>query len=263
MDSFEKYGKLNASHNHRHIPYTKAPLLGFLGTVIFGFGLMIVFSTNAYSWGWSRSPGQGSPPSTSTDDKSAEISSDQPNLESAINEMPNQDTDTNAPVSSDQNVSETNATYEPVSNDTEESDALHDQSNPSVWKRTKRKNLLVKKWRAEKSRKDIFYVTTDEPLNIPDVKFQLDRIQAGIPAHPENQLPYKGSDLALVEEWINDAIDRRIPQKSKSENFKSAQSISPVLNNTDVLKKIDNLEKKRDMLVYGNNALQAMGIFID
>ncbi|MGB1863878.1 MAG: hypothetical protein ACPHOL_06175, partial [Candidatus Puniceispirillum sp.] len=194
-----------------------------------------------------------------------DISSEQSNQDSLVSEAPSQDTNISETANSDQNISETSGSYEPVVNNFEDSDPVHAQSGSQpVWKkRAKRKNLLVKKWRSEKSRKDIFHVTTDQPLNIPDVKFQLDRIQTEIPIHPENQLPYKGSDLALLEEWINDAMDRRVPEKYKSEISKSKQPATSVLNNTDVLRKIDSLERKRDMLVYGNNALQAMGIFVD
>ena len=246
------------THNSYHL-CTKASLTVYCGVALFVFAIMIVFASNAYSWGWSRSPGQATPSASSTDE-TTDISSEQSNQDSLVSEAPSQDTDISETANSDQNISETSGSYEPVVNNFEDSDPVHAQSGSQpVWKkRAKRKNLLVKKWRSEKSRKDVFHVTTDQPLNIPDVKFQLDRIQAEIPIHPENQLPYKGSDLALLEEWINDAMDRRIPAQSRSEISKSINSVSSVWNNTDVLKKIDSLERKRDMLVYGNNALQAM-----
>lgn len=251
------------THNNYHL-CTKASLTVYSGAALLVFALIIVFASNAYSWGWSRSPGQATPSASSTDE-TTDISSEQSNQDSVVSEAPSQDTDISETANSDQNISETSGSYEPVVNNFEDSDPVHAQSGSQpVWKkRAKRKNLLVKKWRSEKSRKDVFHVTTDQPLNIPDVKFQLDRIQAEIPIHPENQLPYKGSDLALLEEWINDAMDRRIPAQSRSKISKSINSVSSVWNNTDVLKKIDSLERKRDMLVYGNNALQAMGIFVD
>ena len=63
---------------------------------------------------------------------------------------------------------------------------------------------------------------------------------------------------------FNRSIEKAEPLKEfGAEISKSINSVSSVWNNTDVLKKIDSLERKRDMLVFGNNALQAMGIFID
>jgi hypothetical protein len=123
--------------------------------------------------------------------------------------------------------------------------------------------MLIKKWRSEFAREDVFYVVTDQPLNIPDVKFQLERIQTQTLEFPKYQLPFQGSDLALLEEWINDSLDRRIPQKLKSKIARSALSTKSKLDAQGVIKKIADLETKREMLVYGNKALQAMGIFVD
>ena len=254
------HGRAISDHVLKHWHFMKALIV---------FIFVTIYATNAAGWGWSRSPGQASSVSTPSNDTETTVSSGATSSSEAVNSSPmSQEIQQSTPTAPSQDVQDTETVANQAATDTANQDMSNSSNNNSddlpVWKkRAKRKNLLVKKWRSEKSRKDVFYVTTDQPLNIPDVKFQLDRIQAEIPNHPENQLPYKGSDLALLEEWINDAINRRIPAQSKSEISKSTNSDSSVWNNIDVLKKIDSLERKRDMLVYGNNALQAMGIFVD
>ena len=57
--------------------------------------------------------------------------------------------------------------------------------------------MLIKKWRAEFAREDLFYVVTDQPIKIPDVNFQLERIQSQTPDFPKYQLPFRMNKSVL------------------------------------------------------------------
>ena len=256
-----------------HIFYCRTSISRHFIRAFVIFGLLTVFTTSAFAWGWSRSPGQSSSIPTPSENTEVESADDAQNLESSNSEVTNEAAQQDISVTSAQDDQYTENIADqanlgqatPGIIDQGASDDDNDNSgNPAVLtKRLKRKNMLIKKWREEFAREDVFYVVTDQPLNIPDVKFQLERIQAETPEFPKNQLPFKGSDLALLEEWINDSLDRRIPQKQKSESIRSSLSANSKLDAEGVLKKIADLETKREMLAYGNKALQAMGIFID
>jgi hypothetical protein len=60
---------------------------------------------------------------------------------------------------------------------------------------------------------------------------------------------------------MNDALDRRIPQKPITRKRQFALFRPSNLDAEGILNKLAMLESKREMLVYGNNALQAMGLF--
>jgi hypothetical protein len=240
------------------------------------FVLVTIYATNAFAWGWSRSPGQSSSTPAPSNNTGSDPSNDAVSYESANSAPTNQSLEQNYAATSMQEVqdidnmankanADMNIQVTPDTIEKSESDDYnYNSNNPSVLKkRSKRKNMLIKKWRSEFAREDVFYVVTDQPLNIPDLKFQLERIQTEKPEFPKYQLPFEGSDLALLEEWINDSLDRRIPQKLKLKSARSALSSKSKLNAQGVIKKIADLETKREILVYSNKALQAMGIFVD
>ena len=68
------------------------------------------------------------------------------------------------------------------------SDIVNDEaSSPAVWaQRSKRRNRLVRKWRSEFARMDVFDVASNQPLDVDDIKFQLERIQADLPESMRN-----------------------------------------------------------------------------
>ena len=143
-------------------------------------------------------------------------------------------------------------------------DIVNDEaSSPAVWaQRSTRRNRLVRKWRSEFARMDVFDIPSNQPLDVDDIKFQLERIQAGLPESMRNEVAALGSDLMLLEEWINDALDRRIPQKPITRKRQFTLFRPSSMDVEGILKKLAILESKREMLVYGNNALQSMGLFV-
>ena len=132
-----------------------------------------------------------------------------------------------------------------------------------VWaQRSKRRNMLVRKWRSEFSRMDVFDALTNQALDVDDIKFQLERIRADLPDKLNSEIAVLGRDLILLEEWTNDALDRRIPQKPTKRQRPFALFRPSNLDATAIRNRLAMLESKREMLVYGNNVLQAMGLFV-
>jgi hypothetical protein len=132
-----------------------------------------------------------------------------------------------------------------------------------VWaQRSKRRNMLVRKWRSEFARMDVFDALTNQALDVDDIKFQLERIRADLPDRLNSEIAVLGKDLVLLEEWMNDALDRRIPQKPTKRQRPFALFRPSNLDSTAIRNRLAMLESKREMLVYGNNALQAMGVFV-
>ena len=132
-----------------------------------------------------------------------------------------------------------------------------------VWaQRSKRRNMLVRKWRSEFARMDVFDALTNQALDVDDIKFQLERIRADLPVRLNSEIAVLGRDLILLEEWMNDALDRRIPQKPTKRQRPFALFRPSNLDATAIRNRLAMLESKREMLVYGNNALQAMGLFV-
>ena len=132
-----------------------------------------------------------------------------------------------------------------------------------VWaQRSKRRNMLVRKWRSEFARMDVFDVLTNQALDVDDIKFQLERIRADLPDRLNSEIAVLGRDLILLEEWMNDALDRRIPQKPTKRQRPFALFRPSNLDATAIRNRLAMLESKRETLVYGNNALQAMGLFV-
>jgi hypothetical protein len=135
-------------------------------------------------------------------------------------------------------------------------------SQPFWAQRSKRRNLLVRKWRSEFARMDVFDALTNQALDVDDIKFQLERIRADLPDRLNSEIAVIGRDLILLEEWVNDALDRRIPQKPTKRQRLFSLFRPSNLNATAIRNRLAMLESKREMLVYGNNALQAMGLFV-
>ena len=132
-----------------------------------------------------------------------------------------------------------------------------------VWaQRSKRRNMLVRKWRSEFARMDVFDALTNQALDVDDIKFQLERIRADLPVRLNSEIAVLGRDLILLEEWMNDALDRRIPQKPTKRQRPFALFRPSNLDATAIRNRLAMLESKRETLVYGNNALQAMGLFV-
>ena len=132
-----------------------------------------------------------------------------------------------------------------------------------VWaQRSKRRNMLVRKWRSEFARMDIFDALTNQALDVDDIKFQLERIRGDLPDRLNSEISVLGRDLILLEEWMNDALDRRIPQKPTKRQRLFELFRPSNLDATTIRNRLAILESKRELLVYGDNALQAMGIFV-
>jgi hypothetical protein len=135
-------------------------------------------------------------------------------------------------------------------------------SDPVWAQRSKRRNMLVRKWRSEFARMDVFDALTNQALDVGDIKFQLERIRADLPDRLNSEIAVLGRDLILLEEWMNDALDRRIPQKPTKRQRLFSLFRPSNLDATAIRNRLAMLESKREMLVYGNNALQAMGLFV-
>jgi hypothetical protein len=135
-------------------------------------------------------------------------------------------------------------------------------SDPVWAQRSKRRNMLVRKWRSEFARMDVFDALTNQALDVDDIKFQLERIRADLPDRLNSEIAVLGRDLILLEEWMNDALDRRIPQKPTKRQRLFELFRPSNLDAITIRNRLAILESKREMLVYGNNALQAMGLFV-
>ena len=135
-------------------------------------------------------------------------------------------------------------------------------SSLSVSKRPARKNMLVKKWRAEFARRDVFDAANGQPLNVDDVAFYLQRIEENLATISSQDFPVIARDLKLLEEWINHALDKRVPQKPLRKRLSLDLFRPSKIDASAIINKLAVLELKHDMLVYGNNALQAMGVFV-
>ncbi len=169
-----------------------------------------------------------------------------------------------SPVTSDSNDETGSYVQSKVSSDSENADA--DEGSPGsslpVLKRPGRKNLLVKKWRAEFARRDVFDAVTDEPVNVNDVAFYLRSIEEGLLMTSGRDFPLISRDIKLLEEWINHALDDRVPQKPFRKRLSLDLFRPTKMDARAITNKLAVLEFKHDMLVYGNNALQAMGVFV-
>ena len=150
------------------------------------------------------------------------------------------------------------------SSDRDNSDADGGSPGPSltVLKRPGRKNMLVKKWRAEFARRDVFDAVTGQPLKVNDVAFYLQRIEENLARFSGQDFLVISRDLRLLEEWINHALDERVPQKPLRKRLSLDLFRPSEIDAPAIINKLAVLELKHNMLVYGNNALQAMGVFV-
>lgn len=135
-------------------------------------------------------------------------------------------------------------------------------SSLPVLKRPSRENMLVKKWRAEFSRRDVFDAVTGQPLNVDDAVYYLQNIEENLAMFSDQDFPVISRDLHLLEEWINHALDKRVPQKPLRKRLSFDLFRPSKIDAPAIIKKLVVLEFKHDMLVYGNSALQAMGVFV-
>ena len=238
---------LKLSHSH-HLSYPALKAALMLKSIVF-FGVFVLFAADTsaccYDSGQDRSVSISvSVSSDEADDATPDISDESESATVSVDMQNDRDVSQDASVSGG-------------------SDIINDgASSSAVWaQRSKRRNRLVRKWRSEFARMDVFDVPSNQPLDVDDIKFQLERIQADLPESMRNEIAVLGSDLILLEEWMNDALDRRIPQKPITRKRQFALFRPSNLDAEGILNKLAMLESKREMLVYGNNALQAMGLF--
>jgi hypothetical protein len=246
--------KLSQSH-HLSYPALKAALM-MKSFVFFGVFMFFAADTSAccYDSGQDRSVSISvSVSSDEADDATPDISDESERAAESVDMQNDRDVSQDA---SDSGGSD-------IVNDSGGSDVVNDEaSSPAVWaQRSKRRNRLVRKWRSEFARMDVFDIPSNQPLDVDDIKFQLEKIQADLPESMRSEIAVLGRDLILLEEWMNDALDRRIPQKLITRKRQFALFRPSNLDAEGILNKLAMLESKREMLVYGNNALQAMGLF--
>jgi hypothetical protein len=238
---------LKLSHSH-HLSYSALKAALILKSFVF-FGVFVIFAADTsaccYDSGQDRSASISvSVSSNEAEDATQEISDESEGAAVSVDMQNDRDVSQDASVSGG-------------------SDTVNDEaSSPAVWaQRSKRRSRLVRKWRSEFARMDVFDIPSNQPLDVDDIKFQLGRIRADLPESMRNEIAVLGSDLILLEEWMNDALDRRIPQKPTTRKSQFLLFRPPNLDVEGILNKLAILELKREMLVYGNNALQAMGVF--
>lgn len=247
---------LKLSHSHRlSYPALKAALM-LKSFILFGVFAIFAADTSACCYDSSQDRSASVSVSVSSDEAgdtaqdisdesgSVAVSGDAQNNQDASRDISNM-SDSGAPDSSEANSGIGNA-----------------NSQPAWAQRSKRRNMLVQKWRSEFARMDVFDVPTNQPLDVDDIKFQLERIQSDLPESIKSEIAVLGSDLTLLEEWMNDALDRRIPQKPSKRKRQFTLFRPPNLDAEGILNKLAMLESKRELLVYGNNALQGMGLFV-
>ena len=222
--------------------------------IILAFLCGFVFDASACCY--SSTPNRDS--SSGSSESSGSSSSDDPDSSSSSGSA------SASPITSDSNDETGSYEQAKVSSDSNNADA--DGGSPGssspVLKRPGRRNMLVKKWRAEFARRDVFDAVTDEPLNVNDVAFYLRSIEENLLITSGREFPVISRDLKLLEEWINHALDDRVPQKPLRKRLSLDLFRPSKIDARAITNKLAILEFKHDMLVYGNNALQAMGVFI-
>ena len=223
------------------------------------FGIFMLFAVDAVACCYDNS--QESSESGSVSVSSGGVNDAVLNVSSA-EDVSDESTDIGVSISSQNNQDSIQDTGNLP--DTGESDSgIGPTNSQPFWaQRSKRRNMLVRKWRSEFARTDVFDILSNQPLDVDNIKFQLERIQADLPESMRSEIAVLGSDLILLEEWMNDALDRRIPQKPITRKRQFGLFRPSNLDAEGILNKLAMLESKREVLVYGNNALQAMGLFV-
>ncbi len=241
----------------RHYRYNLCEAnFGYIGRILIILACLCSFSFDASACCYDNAPSRNSYGGSS---ETSGLSSSNGSDLSSGSASASASEETSAP--DDETVSD-EQTKDTPDGDNANDDGGSPESSLTVLKRPGRKNMLVKKWRAEFARRDVFDVVTGLPLNVNDVPFYLQSIEESLTMISGRDFPGVGSDLNLLEEWINHALDDRVPQKSLRKRlsldlFKSSKIDAPAIIN-----KLAVLEFKHDMLVFGNNALQAMGVFV-
>jgi hypothetical protein len=246
---------LKLSHSH-HLSYPALKEALMLKSIVL-FGVFVFFAADTSACCYDSSQNRSASVSVSVssdeaDDIAPDISDESGSVAVSGDAQNNQD--------ASQDISNNSVSGGPDSREAE-SDIGSENSQPTWAQRSKRRNMLVRKWRSEFARMDVFDVPTNQPLDVDDIKFQLERIQSDLPESIKSEIAVLSSDLTLLEEWMNDALDRRIPQKQTKRKRQFSLFRPSNFDAEGILNKLVMLESKREMLVYGNNVLQAMGIF--
>jgi hypothetical protein len=226
--------------------------------IVMFFGVFMLFTADAVACCYDNSQENSVSVSVS-------VSSDSVN--DTAQDVSDKSTDIDVSTSSENNqesIQNTGNMSDTGESDSGESDSgIGSTDSQPVWaQRSKRRNMLVRKWRSEFARMDVFDALTNQALDVDDIKFQLERIRADLPDRLNSEVAVLGRDLILLEEWMNDALDRRIPRTTTKRQKLFSLFRPSNLDATAIRSRLPMLESKREMLVYGNNALQAMGLFV-
>jgi hypothetical protein len=242
-----------------HSPFSHALMAALKMKSVMFFGVLTLFAADAVACCYDNS--QESSVSGSVSVSSDSVNDAAQNV-SGAEDVSDESTDIDVSTSSQNNQDSVQDTGNLP--DAGESDSgIGPTNSQPVWaQRSKRRNMLVRKWRSEFARMDVFDALTDQALDVDDIKFQLERIRADLPDRLNGEIAVLGRDLILLEEWMNDALDRRIPQKPTKRQRLFSLFRPSNLDATAIRNRLAMLESKRQMLVYGNNALQAMGLFV-
>ena len=236
-----------------HSPFSPALMAALKMKSVMFFGVLTLFAADAVACCYDDSQERS---------VSVSVSASSDGVNDAAQDVSDESTDVDM-YSGSQNNQDTRQDTGNMSDAGEPDSGIGPAGSQPVWaQRSKRRNMLVRKWRSEFARMDVFDVLTNQALDVDDIKFQLERIRADLPDRLNGEIAVLGRDLILLEEWMNDALDRRIPQKPTKRQRLFALFRPPNLDAKAIRTRLAMLESKREMLVYGNNALQAMGLFV-
>ena len=236
-----------------HSPFPPALMAALKMKSVMFFGVLTLFAADAVACCYDDSQERS---------VSVSVSASSDGVNDAAQDVSDESTDVDM-YSGSQNNQDTRQDTGNMSDAGEPDSGIGPAGSQPVWaQRSKRRNMLVRKWRSEFARMDVFDALTNQALDVDDIKFQLERIRADLPGRLNSEIAVLGKDLILLEEWMNDALDRRIPQKPTKRQRPFALFRPSNLDSTAIRNRLAMLESKREMLVYGNNALQAMGVFV-
>ena len=236
-----------------HSPFSPALMAALKVNSVMFFGVLTLFAADAVACCYDDSQERS---------VSVSVSASSDGVNDAAQDVSDESTDVDM-YSGSQNNQDTRQDTGNMSDAGEPDSGIGPAGSQPVWaQRSKRRNMLVRKWRSEFARMDVFDALTNQALDVDDIKFQLERIRADLPGRLNSEIAVLGKDLILLEEWMNDALDRRIPQKPTKRQRPFALFRPSNLDATAIRNRLAMLESKREMLVYGNNALQAMGVFV-
>jgi hypothetical protein len=193
-----------------HSPFSAAPIVVLKMKIFMFFGVFMLFAADVVACCYDNSQENSSSGSVSV---SSDGVNDAPQSVSDAEDVSDESTDIDVSTSSQNNKDSIQDTGN-MSDAGEPDSGIGPAGSQPVWaQRSKRRNMLVRKWRSEFARMDVFDALTNQALDVDDIKFQLERIRADLPDRLNSEIAVLGRDLILLEEWMNDALDRRIPQK--------------------------------------------------